>query len=137
MGVDAKIQTEQGECLATLGDPHKRMNRLLSFATVDSTVCLRFIDLYGDTVFNRLQIPVLQNELSTLALQLTEPNLLEVKRLYLKSAEEWPKTALDEARKEMETLSLGELRQHLEDLLRLVSDTIAKGPGHYVRFVGD
>jgi hypothetical protein len=137
VGVDAKIETEQGDCLATLGGPHMRMNRLLFFATVDSTVCLRFIDLYGDTVFNRLQIPVLQNELSTLALQLTEPNLLEVKRLYLKRAEGWPKTALDEARKEMERLSLSELRQHLEDLLRLVSDSLAKRQHHYVRFVGD
>jgi hypothetical protein len=77
MGVDARIQTEQGECLATLGDPHMCMNRLLSFAIVDSTVCLRFIDPYGDTLFNRLQIPVLQNELLALASELTEANLLE------------------------------------------------------------
>jgi hypothetical protein len=137
MGIDAKIQTEQGECVATLGDPHMRMNRLLSFAFVDSTVCLRFIDPYGDTVFNRLQIPVLQDELQMLAVQLTEPNLVEVKRLYLKRAEGWPQRALDEAHKEMDTLSIEVLRQHLEQLLRLISDTLAKGHGHYVRFVGD
>lgn len=30
----------------------------------DSYNCLRFVDLYGDTVFNRLQMPVLLSEIA-------------------------------------------------------------------------
>lgn len=35
--------------------------------TDTSYVCLRFIDPYGDTIFNRLQIPVLIKELNRIA----------------------------------------------------------------------
>jgi len=38
---------------------------VLDLAPLDS-VCLRFIDPYGDTVFNQLQIPVLIEELEEL-----------------------------------------------------------------------
>jgi hypothetical protein len=137
VGIDAQIELEQGECLAKLGDPHDRVNWLLSFAILDSTLCLRFIDAYGDTVFNRLQIPVLQSELSALALRLTEPKLIEGKRTYLERAEKWPRAGLEDARKDMESLSLGDLRHHLEELLRLLSDAVAKEPVVFVRFVGD
>jgi len=113
------------------------MNWLLSLGILDSTACLRFIDPYGGTVFNSLQIPVLQSELSALASRLTETKLLECKRAYLNRAEGWPKAALEGARKTMEALSIGELQQHLDELLRLLSDAVAKGPHHYVRFVGD
>jgi len=113
------------------------MNWLLRLAILDSTHCLQFIDPYGDTVFNRWQIPVLQGECSALASRLTEPNLQEGKRVYLERAAAWPKVALEDTRKAMETLSLGELRQHLEALLRLLSAAVAKEPHHYVRFIGD
>ena len=33
----------------------------------DGTACLRFVDPYGDTVFNQLQIPVLIGELEAVA----------------------------------------------------------------------
>ncbi|CUS39752.1 hypothetical protein COMA1_90040 [Candidatus Nitrospira nitrosa] len=36
-------------------------------ATNSSYACLRFIDLYGNTIFNRLQIPVLIEELHRIA----------------------------------------------------------------------
>jgi hypothetical protein len=95
------------------------------------------VDPYGNTIFNGLQIPVIQSECSALALRLTEPNLLERKRVYLERAGAWPKVAFEEAQKGVETLSLSELRNHLEALLRLFSDAIEKGPHHYVRFIGD
>lgn len=137
MGIDAIIEEEHERRVAELLDPQNRMNWLLRLATFDSTHCLQFIDPYGDTVFNRLQIPVLQSECSALALRLTEPNLQEAKRAYLEGARAWPKVALADARKAMETRSLGDLRQHLEALLRLLSDAAAKPPHHYVRFFGD
>jgi len=137
MGIDARIEKEHETCVAELLDPHGRMNWLLRLAILDSTHCLQFIDPYGDTVFNRWQIPVLQGECSALASRLTEPNLQEGKRVYLERAAAWPKVALEDTRKAMETLSLGELRQHLEALLRLLSAAVAKEPHHYVRFIGD
>ena len=137
MGIDARIETERGTCVAELGDSHNRMNRLLSLSVLDSTRCLQFIDPYGDTVFNRYQIPVLQSECSALASLLTESNLLELKRVYLERAVAWPKVAFEEAQKDMETLSLSELQNHLEALLGLILDALDKGPHHYVRFVGD
>jgi hypothetical protein len=40
--------------------------RILALAT-DDTVCLRFIDPYGDTVFNQLQLPILIEEFEAIA----------------------------------------------------------------------
>jgi hypothetical protein len=137
VGIDARIEAERGTCVAELGDPHNRMNRLLSLSVLDSTHCLQFIDPYGDTVFNRFQMPVLQSECSALVSLLTESNLLELKRVYLERAVAWPKVAFEEAQRDMETLSLSELQNHLEALLGLISDALDKGPHYYVRFVGD
>jgi hypothetical protein len=137
VGIDAKIETDDGVCIAELGDPHNRMSWLLSLATLDSTFCLRFIDPYGDALFNGLQIPVLHSECSTLGLRLTESNLMEGKRIYLERAGAWPKRAFEEAQQDMETMSLAALRNHLDSLLDLISKAIEKGPRHYVRFVGD
>jgi hypothetical protein len=39
------------------------------------SVCLRFIDPYGDTVFNQLQVPQLIIELRALERELTDPKL--------------------------------------------------------------
>jgi hypothetical protein len=135
MGIDLRIETERGECVAELGDPCNRVNWLLSLGTTDSTFCLQFIDRYGNTVFNSLQLPVLQSEFTSLRSRLTEVNLLEAKRVYLDHAAPWPKTALDEARKNMAGLSLNDLRDHLEEVLRLLSDM--KIPHYYARFIGD
>jgi hypothetical protein len=137
MGIDARIEAELETCVAELLDPHNRLNWLLRLAILDSTRCLQFIDPYGDTVFNRLQIPVLQSECFGLASRLTEPNLREGKRVYLEHAAAWPKVALEDARKGMEALSLGELRHHLDALLQLLSEAAVKEPNHYVRFIGD
>lgn len=40
--------------------------QLLAAASLRESVCLRFIDRYGDTVFNSLQMPVLLEELEVL-----------------------------------------------------------------------
>jgi hypothetical protein len=56
--------------------------------------------------------------------------LSEVKRVYLERAGAWRKRAVEEAPKEMETLSLTDLGNHLETLLSLISDAIEKGAHH-------
>ena len=137
VGIDARIETERGTCLDELGDPRNRVNWLLSLAILDSTLCLRFIDPYGDTLFNGLQIPTLLSECAALAARLTEPNLLESKRVYLERAATWPKAAFLEAQEATEALTLAELRHHLDALLHLFSDAVDKGAHHSVRFIGD
>lgn len=125
--------------LGTATLPHNHLELFMRWlvARLDSTRCLRFIDPYGDTVFNRLQIPVLQSECSELRFQLTEQSLLEAKQAYLKNAEVWPKAAQDDAGKTMETLTLGKLQNHLKILSDLLADAAAREPLHYVRFMGD
>ena len=56
MGFDINLETERGEVLATVADPKNLLHPLLERSlTVESL--LAEIDWYGDTVFNRLQIP--------------------------------------------------------------------------------
>jgi hypothetical protein len=40
-----------------------------------ATCCLRFIDQYGDTTFNQLQLPVLIDEFATLRSATQDPQL--------------------------------------------------------------
>jgi hypothetical protein len=66
MGVDARWENEQGAALETLDDPHNLVAQLLPDYGDAAFPCLRFVDLYGDTVFNQLQIPLLLDELHSL-----------------------------------------------------------------------
>ena len=42
------------------------------------TCCLRFIDPYGDTIFNQAQIPVLLAELRALSKRVSDPELVAI-----------------------------------------------------------
>ena len=64
MGINMRWEDERGEVMAELLDPDSFLARWLSKSPADS-VCLRFIDRYGDTVFNQLQIPFLISELES------------------------------------------------------------------------
>ena len=63
MGIDARLQDERGAVIRELLDPKSLVPRLLPEHNNASTVCLRFVDRYGDTMFNQVQIPVLLEEL--------------------------------------------------------------------------
>ena len=67
MGVDLKWQDENGESLGGVGDSRNEFSRALSSEDLAGTTCLRFIDLYGDALFNQLQIPDLIREMRQLA----------------------------------------------------------------------
>ncbi len=56
MGLVVELQTEDGTAVARVEDPTNILHKLLPSADDNSSVCLRFIDWYGDTVFNRLQM---------------------------------------------------------------------------------
>lgn len=137
MGIDARLESETRDCIRQVQDSRGLMKWLLSFASLESTVCLRFIDPYGNTVFNTLQIRPLQTELQDLRERLTEATLAEGKKDYLRRAASWPQVAIDDAQRYVELLTVDALRHHLEELMALVEDAVDRGPHHYIRFVGD
>lgn len=63
MGIDAHLQDELGNVLESVLDPNGLMSALLKTAPSNDLVCLPYIDPYGDTTFNRLQITALIAEL--------------------------------------------------------------------------
>ena len=64
MGIDLQWITESGEVLERVLDPQNTLSKIVDAApNVEETICLRFIDPYGDTIFNRAQMEVLREEL--------------------------------------------------------------------------
>jgi len=69
VGIDVIVQTEAGEELMSLDDPHSLLPKLLSRIDVSKTACVRLISPYDDVVFNQAQAVVLVSELEGLRLQ--------------------------------------------------------------------
>lgn len=63
MGINVYWRDETKTSLAVVLDPQMLLSRYISSSVWPDTSCLRFIDPYGDAIFNRLQIPVLIHEL--------------------------------------------------------------------------
>jgi hypothetical protein len=63
VGIDVNLQDEQGAVLDTISDPGGLTVLLIRAAGEAGATCLRFVDLYGDTTFNRLQAEMLIPEL--------------------------------------------------------------------------
>jgi hypothetical protein len=72
VGVNASVRSEFGDPLAECFDPQGLFSRFLLTFDTSRTICLRFIDPYGNTVFNRAQAEVLARELSEIRNQLDE-----------------------------------------------------------------
>jgi hypothetical protein len=67
MGIDIRVQDERGGIIRELLDPKSLVPMLLPEQDGHGSACLRFIDRYGDTYFNQIQIPVLLDELKSAA----------------------------------------------------------------------
>ena len=65
MGVDVRWENENGSPIEEIPDPQMCISHAVLNTDLAGTTCLRFIDPYGDTTFNRLQIPVLIGELKS------------------------------------------------------------------------
>jgi len=64
MGLSIKLQGElHREVAATVTDPHNLLHSLLPDPSDLTFRCLGFVDWYGDTMFNRLQMPPFLSEL--------------------------------------------------------------------------
>lgn len=62
MGMTVLLTTERGEVLDEISDPSNHMHRILPGGEDAGYVLVNFIDWYGDTVFNRLQMPRFRDE---------------------------------------------------------------------------
>lgn len=56
------LEDENGQKLSKLLDPNKILTRIIEDFDLKSTSCWRFVDLYGDTIFNALQMEELKSE---------------------------------------------------------------------------
>lgn len=58
MGMNAQLVSERGEVIEDVADEQNRLHPLIESVTdYDSTHCLQYMDPYGDTIFNSLQLP--------------------------------------------------------------------------------
>jgi hypothetical protein len=65
MGVDVAWVNERHESKQEVFDSHQVISKLAMtrWPKLSGSVCLRFIDVAGDTAFNQAQIPILLEEL--------------------------------------------------------------------------
>ncbi len=66
MGTDLHWEDENGKLLDSVFDSANAFACVLGTDQLAETVCLRFIDPYGNTTFNQWQIPCLIEELESL-----------------------------------------------------------------------
>jgi hypothetical protein len=67
MGLTINLENERGKVLGSVVDPKNALHRLLREEGLQASCCLRFIDWYGDTIFNRLQMQLFLPEWTDLA----------------------------------------------------------------------
>jgi hypothetical protein len=63
MGIDVRVETESGEVQDEVLDDNNLTEKLLPDREDGTSPCLRFVDPFGDTLFNQIQIPLLITEL--------------------------------------------------------------------------
>lgn len=73
MGIDVYVESEDGEATDELLDLHNLTWKIVRFQNESTSCCLRFIDPYGDTTFNQLQLPVVVSELQHAIDNATDP----------------------------------------------------------------
>lgn len=77
MGVDASLEDEEGKPLAEVQDSAGLFVRLVAEARDAGPVCLRFIDPWGDTTFNKYQMAALIPELETAVAMVADESVRE------------------------------------------------------------
>lgn len=63
MGIDVRWTDADQKDLGVVVDSGNLLSRHVGASEWPNTICLRFVDPYGDTVFNQHQIPIVQQEL--------------------------------------------------------------------------
>jgi hypothetical protein len=72
MGIDVRLENEAGDEIETLLDFENSLQKILLECNQDVSATLRFIDPYGNTYFNRLQMPSLIIEIERASARLND-----------------------------------------------------------------
>ena len=75
MGIDVELINERQEAKLAIHDPQMFLTTLATkeWWQLNESKCLRFIDPWGDTIFNQAQVPILLAELEHSAALQTDP----------------------------------------------------------------
>lgn len=78
MGIDVRWETATGGELEVVWDEQDLLSALVDSGTGDAgATCLRFLDAWGDALFNQSQLPFLAAELAALETSLDDPDEAE------------------------------------------------------------
>ena len=128
MGCDLSLEDEHGARIAELHDPRNYVPCIVGLASESATICLRFIDPYGDTVFNSIQAPVFIDELVAARQLATETAIASVAQRQFGAA--WQREAA------LRQLSASAVQGHIDQMLQLARRCVAEG-ALYLKFYGD
>ncbi len=67
MGLEVVVEDERGTKIASVEDPRNILHRVLPSPDAPGFHYLNRVDWYGDTTFNRHQVPAVRQELQYLA----------------------------------------------------------------------
>jgi len=73
MGIDVRLENAVGDEIATLLDYEDSLEKISLQCETRRSATLRFIDAYGNTVLNRLQVPYLIRELEHAREKMADP----------------------------------------------------------------
>ena len=138
MSIDLYMEDEEGTSQGEVLDPDDLTGRVVALAAHERTVCLRFIDPYGNTVFNQFQIPALIRELEAAREHVTDERVVRLGQSELESAREaeWAPTLVHAIEGRNQRMRAEDILAHLERLLELARQ--ARGKKHtYLKFYGD
>jgi hypothetical protein len=143
MGVDIQIEGEDGHLIERLDDPRGCLAKFLVVTDAETTTCLRFIDPYGDVIFNSLQLPVLESEVKDALAKLKIDRLRASRAHQLAEAIRlgWQPKVIEELRRDVVASSdeqeLEEVSGEVKKVLELIARARAAGAHTYLRFQGD
>lgn len=136
MGIDLQWEDEKGGRLDEVRDARGYLGLALSLSDLDGTACLRFIDPYGNTVFNQSQIPILIAELESLRPSITEEDIEALFKDQARWFTNLPQKMRNEIEQSRDGLTADAVGDHIELILRLARQS--RGDAHtYLRFYGD
>ena len=78
MSLNIELQTETGKRLDNAIDVHNFLILLADKAQIENSCCLRFVDPYGNTIFNRIQLYQFVKEIDELINITENPEQKEV-----------------------------------------------------------
>ena len=135
MGIDILWENESGDQLEEILDSRNYFGLALTLSSQEETVCLRFIDHYGNTVFNQRQIPIFISELQDL-LQLVTPDSVANLQEKLTKKLQRHTVPLELIENRVKRLSAVEVSAHISKILDLANRS--KGEIHtYLKLRGD